>query len=187
MKTVRWWAFLLAVMLSHGGLALAAADYKIVTASERGTYIKIGRDLAGFVAPPADVALEVLPSAGSVDNVRRLRYEAGVKFALVQSDVYQSFLDMAAAGNAEAGVVLQSAAVSRARGGTLDAPLLPCANCLRAGVSWDVPNVLLSDGKPGFVLLRSVCVTSAAHLLCGADRERGFVWPSDGAAAPELL
>ncbi len=107
MKTVRGWGFLLAVVLSQGGLALAAADYKIVTASERGTYIKIGRDLAGFVAPPADVALEVLPSAGSVDNVRRLRYEAGVKFALVQSDVYQSFLDMAAAGNAEAGAMIR--------------------------------------------------------------------------------
>ena len=32
--------------------ALAAAEYKIVTASERGTYIQIGRDLANFVAPP---------------------------------------------------------------------------------------------------------------------------------------
>jgi TRAP-type uncharacterized transport system substrate-binding protein len=77
-------------------------SYKIVTASERGTYIKIGRDLAQFVAPPADIALEVLPSAGSVENVRRLRYESGVKFALVQSDVYQSFLDLASGGNSEA-------------------------------------------------------------------------------------
>ena len=28
-------------------------DYKILTASSRGTYIQIGRDLARFVAPPA--------------------------------------------------------------------------------------------------------------------------------------
>ena len=35
--------------------ALAAAEYKIVTASERGTYIQIGRDLANFVAPAADL------------------------------------------------------------------------------------------------------------------------------------
>jgi TRAP-type uncharacterized transport system substrate-binding protein len=34
--------------------------------------------------------------------VRRLRYEPGVKLALVQSDVYQAFLDQAASGNAEA-------------------------------------------------------------------------------------
>ena len=82
--------------------ARAAVDYKIVTASERGTYIQIGRDLAKFVAPEADIELEVLPSAGSAENVQRLRYEPGVKFALVQSDVYQAFLDQAAGGNAEA-------------------------------------------------------------------------------------
>jgi TRAP transporter TAXI family solute receptor len=82
--------------------ALAAAEYKIVTASERGTYIQIGRNLAQFVAPAADIGLEALPSAGSAENVRRLRFEPGVKFALVQSDVYQAFLDQAASGNAEA-------------------------------------------------------------------------------------
>ena len=82
--------------------ALAAAEYKIVTASERGTYIQIGRDLANFVAPAADITLETLPSAGSAENVRRLRFETGVKFALVQSDVYQAFIDQAREGNAEA-------------------------------------------------------------------------------------
>ena len=34
-------------------------------------------------------------SAGSAENVQRLRHEPGVKFALVQSDVYQAFLDQA--------------------------------------------------------------------------------------------
>lgn len=83
------------------------AEYKIVTASSRGTYIQIGRDLATFVAPGADIDLEALPSAGSGENVRRLRYEPGVKFALVQSDVYQAFLDQAAAGNVEAGKIIR--------------------------------------------------------------------------------
>jgi len=83
-------------------IVLAAAEFKIVTASTRGTYIQIGRDIASFVAPQADIDLEVLPSAGSAENVKRLRYEPGVKFAIVQSDVYQAFLDQAAAGNAEA-------------------------------------------------------------------------------------
>jgi uncharacterized protein len=84
------------------GVSEAAADYKIVAASERGTYIQIGRDLARFIAPTADINLEVLPSAGSAENVRRLRYEPGVKLAMVQSDVYQAFLDQADAGNADA-------------------------------------------------------------------------------------
>ena len=91
---------LLCTALAIGGLGPSVAvaqavPYKIVTASERGTYIQIGRDLAKFVAPEADIELEVLPSAGSAENVHRLRYEPGVKFALVQSDVYQAFIDQA--------------------------------------------------------------------------------------------
>lgn len=88
--------------LGLAALPAAAIDYKIVTGSERGTYIEIGRDLGRLVAPPVDIQLESVPSAGSAENVRRLRYEPGVKFALVQSDVYQAFLDQAGAGNAEA-------------------------------------------------------------------------------------
>lgn len=84
-------------------LALAREEYKIVTASERGTYIQIGRDLAKWVADPADIDMEVLPSKGSAENVQRLLYEPGVKFALVQSDVYQGLLDQARSGNKSAG------------------------------------------------------------------------------------
>ena len=88
--------------LASTGATLAATPYKIVTASERGTYIQIGRDLAKFVAPAAGIDLEVLPSAGSSENVQRLRYEPGVKFALVQSDVYQAYINQGEAGHAEA-------------------------------------------------------------------------------------
>jgi hypothetical protein len=98
---------LLAGLLCQSLAAIAAADYKIVTASERGTYIKIGRDLAQFVAPAADINLDSVPSAGSAENVRRLRYEPGVKLALVQSDVYQSFLDMAVGGNTTASSMIR--------------------------------------------------------------------------------
>lgn len=94
--------------LPRGNAAPASkVQYKIVTASERGTYIQIGRDLARFVAPGAGIDLKVLPSAGSAENVERLRYEPGVKIAMVQSDVYQAFLDLAAAGNAQAGRLIQ--------------------------------------------------------------------------------
>jgi TRAP transporter TAXI family solute receptor len=107
MKKLVLCSLLLAAVLGHTTAAVAAAEYKIVTASERGTYIKIGRDLAQFVAPAADIQLDAVPSAGSAENVRRLRYEPGVKFALVQSDVYQAFLDMAASGNAAAGSIIK--------------------------------------------------------------------------------
>ncbi len=103
---------LLSALLATGlvcipSAAVAAVDYKIVTASERGTYIKIGRDLAEFVAPAAGIRLEALPSAGSADNARLLRYEPGVKLALVQSDVYQSFVDLAAGGNTAARTLMR--------------------------------------------------------------------------------
>jgi TRAP transporter TAXI family solute receptor len=102
--TIALLAALLAVQASE---LFAAADFKIVTASPRGTYIQIGRDIASMVAPAADIQLEALPSAGSAENVRRLRYEPGVKFAIVQSDVYQAFLDQAASGNAEANKIIR--------------------------------------------------------------------------------
>jgi TRAP transporter TAXI family solute receptor len=89
------------------GAAHAAAEYKIVTANEKGTYFAIGADLARLVAPDADIALEVLPTAGSAANIKHLRYDPGVKLAIVQADVYQAFLDRAAAGNTEAGTIMR--------------------------------------------------------------------------------
>jgi len=103
-----WTALLAGVLLAVvATAATAGAKYKIVTASERGTYIQIGRDIARLVAPAADIELEVLPSVGSAENVERLRYEPGVKLAMVQSDVYQAFLDIAAGGNAEAAAMIR--------------------------------------------------------------------------------
>src|SRR5215510_14235625 len=87
--------------------AAAAAEYKIVTASERGTYIQIGRDLAKFIAPPAQIELDALPSAGSAENIHRLRYEPGVKLALVQSDVYQAFINQSNSGDTNAAAIIK--------------------------------------------------------------------------------
>jgi uncharacterized protein len=99
-------ALVLMVSLSFAG-AQTKTPYKIVTASKTGTYIQIGRDLAKWVAEPAGIDLEVLESAGSAENVRRMRFEPGVKLALVQSDVFQAFMDEAKAGHAEAGKIIR--------------------------------------------------------------------------------
>ena len=93
--------FLLGALYASNSLA-TQPEYKIVTASEQGTYIQIAKDLAQYVAPGAGIRLTVLPSNGSVENVKRLRDEQGTKLALVQSDVFQAFTDLATAGNAEA-------------------------------------------------------------------------------------
>ena len=97
----------MAATLLHSGAVAAAAEYKIVTANEKGTYFAIGADLAKFVAPDADIQLEVLPTAGSAANIKHLRYDAGVKLAIVQADVYQAFLDRAAARNTEASTIIR--------------------------------------------------------------------------------
>ena len=97
--------FVLAAFGFSSGFA-ARPEYKIVTAAERGTYMAIGRDLAKYVAEAAEIDLMVLPSNGSVENVSRLRDERGTKLALVQSDVYQAFLDQAASGNPEAARII---------------------------------------------------------------------------------
>ena len=108
MSRIRFAAWVAMLWLLQSSTAFAAAaEYKIVTASERGTYIQIGKNLSQFVAPAADIELEALPSAGSAENVKRLRFEQGVKFALVQSDVYQAFLDQAAGGNADATAMIR--------------------------------------------------------------------------------
>jgi len=100
-------ASLAAALGLHAGAAIAAAEYRIVTANEKGTYFAIGADLAKYVAPDADIALEVLPSAGSAANIKHLRYDPGVKFAVVQADVFQAFIDRAQANNPEAAAIIR--------------------------------------------------------------------------------
>src|SRR5579864_5358289 len=95
-----WLVLVLTVMFSFA--FAEPAHYKIVTGPERGTYIQIGQDLSKWVAQPAGIDLDVVASKGSAENVQRMRFEPGVKLALVQSDVYQAYIDMANAGNPEA-------------------------------------------------------------------------------------
>jgi uncharacterized protein len=110
MTATVWRASLACALLCLGcGLATAAptAQYKIVTASDKGTYYAIGKDLARFVAPEADIQLEVLPTSGSAANVKLMRYEPGVKLAVVQADVFQAFIDRAGSGNNEAAAIIR--------------------------------------------------------------------------------
>lgn len=100
-----WLGLLLMVVASLAGAE--PAHYKIVTGPERGTYIQFGQDLSKWVAQPVGIDLEVVASKGSAENVQRMRFEPGVKLALVQSDVYQAYIDMANAGNADAGTAIR--------------------------------------------------------------------------------
>src|ERR1700712_793689 len=99
--------FALLGLAGLAGRAQAQSDFKIVTGPERGTYIQIGQDLAKWVADPIGLDLDVLASKGSAENVQRMRYEPGVRLALVQSDVYQAYVDMAKEHTPEAGKLIQ--------------------------------------------------------------------------------
>ncbi|MDH5535575.1 MAG: TAXI family TRAP transporter solute-binding subunit [Betaproteobacteria bacterium] len=89
------------------GPEVTAIEYQIVTASTRGTYHAIGNDLAKFVAPDANIQLTAQPSDGSAANLKHLRYDPGVKLAIVQADVFQAFVDRAAGGSAEAATIIR--------------------------------------------------------------------------------
>lgn len=89
------WVVVMAVALLLPGAPARAIGYKVVTADTRGTYHAIGNDLAKMVAPAADIQLEVKPTSGSAENIKLLRFEPGVKLAIVQADVYQAFVDRA--------------------------------------------------------------------------------------------
>lgn len=72
-----------------------SVDYSIATGSKTGTYYQIGKDLSEIVAQDACINLKVLNSNGSIENVKRLAKEKGMKLAIVQSDVFQKFKDLA--------------------------------------------------------------------------------------------
>ncbi|MEO8015205.1 MAG: TAXI family TRAP transporter solute-binding subunit [Polaromonas sp.] len=70
--------------------ALPARAESIVTGGKTGTYFAIGNNLREFVNP----ALEVKDSKGSWANVEDMSRTKGVTLAIVQSDVYSSFIQL---------------------------------------------------------------------------------------------
>lgn len=96
-------AVLVAAALSLSGVpACVAASMGLVTETD-GAGIRLGRDLAGFVAPNAGVQLEVQAAPNPAESVRRLRSGADVKLATVPSDGEQAFLVRSARDDAPAG------------------------------------------------------------------------------------
>ena len=71
-------------------VSLAASAESIVTGGKTGTYYAIGSNLRDFVNP----ALEVKDSRGSWANVEEMSRTKGVTLAIVQSDVYSSFIQL---------------------------------------------------------------------------------------------
>jgi uncharacterized protein len=73
--------------------ASAAPHMGIVTGNVTGTYIKIGEDIKKIVEP-SGIALQVIESAGSIQNVFDVRKKRGVQLGIVQSDVLEYIRDI---------------------------------------------------------------------------------------------
>jgi uncharacterized protein len=96
-------AVLVAAALSLPGLSPCAAAKMTLVAETDGAGIRIGRDLAEFVAPAAGVQLDVRATPNPAESVRRLRAGMDVKLATVPSDGEQALLARAARDEAAAG------------------------------------------------------------------------------------
>jgi len=81
----------LAIVLA---MSLAAPPQMgIVTGGATGTYIKIGEDIKKIVEP-SRISMQVLESAGSIQNVFDVRRKRGVQLGIVQSDVLDYIRDI---------------------------------------------------------------------------------------------
>lgn len=64
--------------------------YQIVTGAPSGTYYQFGEDLERYVATPVGIQLEVLPSHGSVENLKLMALDPEKRFGIVQQDVIEA-------------------------------------------------------------------------------------------------
>ncbi len=74
----------------EGGHCIASGNPKL-------TYFKIASDLADIVSPDAGFSLKPL-DGGSIQNVKRMRWQNGVKMSIVQSDVMEYYKEEANRG-----------------------------------------------------------------------------------------
>jgi TRAP transporter TAXI family solute receptor len=83
-------AFILAALF---GLDAASAqemrNLSILTGQTGSTYHRFGQDIARVLQQECGIDLKVKSSAGSIENMRRLRYEEFTQLAIVQQDILE--------------------------------------------------------------------------------------------------
>ena len=91
MCKTRWLgAALGAILALAAGPATAQQEFgkAVMTGGATGTYIQIGRDLAGLMAQCGQT-LDVVESAGSLENFMAVRTRRNTQFGIVQNDVLE--------------------------------------------------------------------------------------------------
>ncbi|HRO16422.1 MAG TPA: TAXI family TRAP transporter solute-binding subunit, partial [Paracoccus sp. (in: a-proteobacteria)] len=90
MCKTRWLGAALGAMLTLTAGPAAAQEFgkTVMTGGATGTYIQIGRDLAGLMAQCGQT-LNVVESAGSLENFMGVRTRRNTQFGIVQNDVLE--------------------------------------------------------------------------------------------------
>lgn len=89
---IRVWPTVAAVgflFWQSGAFSMPVAN-AIATGGQSDTYYQIGEELKQYVTPE----LRNLATKGAVDNIKALSKTKGVSFAIVQSDVYQTYVNL---------------------------------------------------------------------------------------------
>jgi TRAP transporter TAXI family solute receptor len=79
---------ILAALMITGVASAAELEKNIMTGGAKGTYIKIGRDIAGL-GKACGQTLNVVESAGSLENFIGVRNRKNTQFGIVQNDVLE--------------------------------------------------------------------------------------------------
>lgn len=91
MSRIKWLGAGLAALLALAtGPASAQQEFgkTVMTGGATGTYIQIGRDMAGLMAECGQT-LDVVESAGSLENFMAVRQRRNTQFGIVQNDVLE--------------------------------------------------------------------------------------------------
>ena len=90
MKMTKWIGATLGVILALGVSAANADEFgkSVMTGGATGTYIQIGRDLSGVMSEYGQT-LDVVESAGSLENFMAVRQRSNTQFGIVQNDVLE--------------------------------------------------------------------------------------------------
>ncbi len=81
-------AIMLYIMVLAGGAQAQEFEKNIMTGGAKGTYIQIGRDIAAL-AGQCGQTLNVIESAGSLENLVAVKKRRNTQFGIVQSDVLE--------------------------------------------------------------------------------------------------
>lgn len=90
MRKSRWLGAALAVVLALGTVPAVAQEFgkAVMTGGATGTYIQFGRDMARLMAECGQT-LNVVESAGSLENFMAVRKRGNTQFGIVQNDVLE--------------------------------------------------------------------------------------------------